>query len=53
MYLVRELWRGASAQNPTCSSLPGGDKGLHRSTANLVLTRCACSPAAGASSLKH
>ena len=39
---MRELWRGVSARNPICSSLPGGDKGLHRSTANLVLTRCVC-----------
>ncbi|KAK9844214.1 hypothetical protein WJX81_008230 [Elliptochloris bilobata] len=38
-YLVRELWRGISARCPGGTSLPGGDKGLHRSTADLVLTR--------------
>eukprot|EP00873_Tetraselmis_striata_P028405 jgi/Tetstr1/448669/TSEL_035911.t3 len=37
-YLVRELWRGFSAKAPRVV-LPGGDKGLCRSTVNLFLTR--------------
>lgn len=40
-YLVRELWHGVSARCAPGAGLPGGDKGLHRSTAELVLTRCA------------
>jgi hypothetical protein len=39
-YLIRELWHGLSARATSCNQLPGGDKGLHRSTADLVLTRC-------------
>uniref|UniRef100_A0A061RMZ7 Nad-binding rossmann-fold superfamily protein isoform 1 n=1 Tax=Tetraselmis sp. GSL018 TaxID=582737 RepID=A0A061RMZ7_9CHLO len=38
VYLVRELWRGFSARAPRVV-LPGGDKGLCRSTSELVLTR--------------
>jgi hypothetical protein len=39
VYLVREVWRGFSARSDRVL-LPGGDKGLMRSTADLVLTRC-------------
>eukprot|EP00884_Botryococcus_braunii_P014097 jgi/Botrbrau1/22689/Bobra.0132s0030.1 len=38
IYLVRELWRGVSARAPR-HVMPGGSKGLNRSTANLTLTR--------------
>lgn len=39
VYLLRELWRGFSARNAEGCVLPGGDKGLARSTAGLALTR--------------
>lgn len=39
MYLLRELWRGFSARRPDRVVLPGADKGLMRSTADLVLVR--------------
>eukprot|EP00891_Asterochloris_glomerata_P009130 jgi/Astpho2/9130/e_gw1.00134.3.1_t len=37
-YLVRELWRGVSAHQQGVSTA-GANKGLHRSTADLVLVR--------------
>lgn len=38
IYLLRELWRGFSARSDRVV-LPGGDKGLMRSTAGHTLTR--------------
>ena len=39
VYMLRELWRGLSASNMQHVVPPGGDKGLMRSTNNLVFTR--------------
>ncbi len=38
MYLLREVWRGFSARSDRVV-MPGGDRGLMRSTADLTFTR--------------
>jgi len=39
IYITREMYRGFSARHMARTVAPGGDKGMTRSVANLVLTR--------------